>query len=249
MSESRVAYQETYQIPGYVLYGNALNKNFTLRAMTTREEKLRLSSTGMGTISQIIQNCLVSHPDLDVNELKLFDVQYLMYKLRIVTYGNEYKVKVRCPHCGNIMDLTVDLDKLKVVEVPEDFKEPFEIGPLPISGDVLQCRIFTVKDVLDILSESKAKLEKFPEMKEDPSFIIEQQHKIISINGEQKVPHFLQEYIENMHARDFQYFSSKYESLVDSFGIDKTVNITCDKCNSESITELPMTAEFFRPSY
>ena len=63
------------------------------------------------------------------------------------------------------------------------------------------------------------------------------------------IPHFLQEYIENLHARDYQYFSSKYESLVDGFGIDKLITVKCDKCNSESVTELPMTSEFFGPSY
>lgn len=247
---SRVAYEETYQIPGYALYDpNTVDKNFTLRAMTTKEEKLRVSSIGMKTISKIIKNCLVSHPDLDVTQLKLFDLQYLMYKLRIVTYGNEYKVNLVCPYCNRVTDMTIDLDKLKVVEVPEEFEEPFEIGPLPMSKDTLQCRLLTAKDVDDIFEESKKKLEKFPEMEEDPSFIIEQQHKILSVNGEQMVPQMLQDYIEGLHARDFQYFNSKYEQMSEGFGIDKKVTCKCQHCNKEFERELPMTEEFFRPSY
>jgi len=249
MSE-RVAYEETYQIPGYALYDpKIVARDFTLRAMTTKEEKLRVSSIGMKTISKIIKNCLVSHPDLDVNQLRLFDLQYLMYKLRIVTYGSDYNVSFVCPYCNKVTTTTVDLDKLNVVEVPEDFEEPFEIGPLPMSKDTIQCRLLTAQDVEDIFAESKKKLEKFPEMEEDPSFIIEQQHKIISVNDQQLVPQMLQNYIEGLHARDFQYFSSKYEEKSEGFGIDKNVTCTCKHCKKEFTRELPMTEEFFRPSY
>lgn len=248
MADSRVPMQTTYQIPGYALYGNTMSRDFVLRPMTTMEEKLRLSSPGFGTIAQVIQRCLVSGQD--VNNLKMFDVQYLMYKMRTITYGEGYKVGLICPHCGKRVDLVVDLDKdIKVNVVPDDFKEPFDIGPLPMSKDVLQCRIFTMQDYLDILSESKAKMEKFPEMKEDPSFIIELTKRIVSINGEHLAPFQLVDYLENMHARDYQVFDSEYAKKTNSFGLDINLETECEHCQKTIKYALPMTSEFFRPSY
>lgn len=248
MADSRVAMQSTYSIPGYALYGKSFENSFTLRPMTTMEEKLRVSSPGFETIAQIIQKCLIS-PEVDVKKLKMFDVQFLMYKMRIVTYGEGYKLSGKCPHCGGQIDTEIDLDALKVREVPEGFKEPFEIGPLPVSKDVLQCKIFTLQDYLDILRESKEKLEKFPEMKEDPSFIIELSKRILTVNGKTLVPFQMVKYLEELHARDYQYFDSKYLEKANSFGLDLNVEMECGHCNKKIAYPLPMTSEFFRPTY
>lgn len=250
MSDIKVPMQTTYQIPGFSLYGDKYDKNFVLRPMTTMEEKLRLSSPGFGTIAQIIRNCLVSNENLDINNLKIFDVQFLMYKLRTITYGEGYDFRLVCPYCGESFPITVDLDTLKSKEVPKEFKEPFDIGPLPISKDVLQCRLFTVKDYLDIISETKARLDRFPEMKDDPSFIIELSKRVVSVNGTVLPPFQLEEYLKSLHARDYQYFDFKYLEIANSFGLDvSNLEATCTHCNKKYTYSLPLTSDFFRPSY
>ena len=253
MADERVSMQTTYQIPGYELYkslGMNIERDFVLRPMTTMEEKLRLSSPGFGTIAQIIKNCLRSNESLDINQLKVFDVQYLMYKLRTVTYGESYQFSLVCPHCGRTINAEVNLDELEVNTVPENFKEPFEIGPLPVSKDVIQCKIFSVKDYLDILSESKAKIEKFPEMKEDPSFLIELCKRVVSVNNKVLAPFQLEEYLKNLHAKDYQYFDSKYLQMVDSFGlVINSMETECTQCKKKVKYTLPVTYEFFRPSF
>ena len=188
MANERVAIQETYQIPGFSLYKNLnLEKQFTLRAMTTMEERLRLSSQGLDTIAKIIRNCLTTNPDLDIMDLKLFDIQYLMYKLRIVTYGSDYPISIRCPYCGKKMDLHINLDELEVISVPDDFEEPIKIGPLPVSGDVISCKIQTLRDYLDIVAEHDKFVEKVPDG-EDPTFFLDLENKIVDINGKQLPP-------------------------------------------------------------
>jgi hypothetical protein len=111
-TSSRVAIQETYTIPGHAIYGDDSYKNFTLRAMTTVEEKMRLAGTGFEVIPQLIGACTVSPEDVDVSELKLFDIQFLMYKLRIITYGPDYHLHLTCPHCGKEFDVKINLDEL-----------------------------------------------------------------------------------------------------------------------------------------
>ena len=246
--ENHVAITETYQIPGYSLYDpSVVKKDFTLRAMTTMEEKLRLSNPGLGTLAKVIKRCLITNEDLDIQDLKLFDFMYLMYKTRIVTYGAGYHIGIKCPHCGRVHEVTINLDELKVNEVPSDFKEPFKIGPLPVSQDTLECKLFTLRDLLSLNDESEEFLKKYPEYDGDPSFILELCKRVVSVNGKNVLD--LRTYMENLHALDYQYFNSEYAKLTDKFGIDTQIELTCPHCNGKYINELPMTSEFFRPSY
>lgn len=245
---NRISIQESFPLPGYTLYGDKMPKEITLRAMTTVEEKLRLAGTGYDVIPQLIQACCLDE-DVDMYELKLFDIQYLMYKLRIVTYGSDYHVKMICPTCGKEMDIHVDLDKLEIKQLPDDFVEPFEIGPLPVSGDVLTCKIPTIKEYLDIMKEGKRILSKNPNYVGDPTFILNYQSEIVEINGERKEPYKIRQYVEQMHAKDLRYFDSKYEPMQSLYGLDTVVFETCPHCNNEVVFDLPVNEEFFRPVY
>lgn len=246
--ENHVSIEEAYVLPGYSLYDHdVMEKDFRIRAMTTKEEKIRLSSPGLGTLARVIQSCLINNKNIDIRDLKLFDFQYLMYKTRIVTYGEQYRITIKCPYCGREADHSINLDKLNITEVPVDFKEPFTIGPLPKSQDVLECKMFSVRDVIDLDNESEEFIKKFPEYDGDPSFILDLCKRIVSVNGQ--MPLDLRGYVENLHALDYQYFSTKYAELTNSFGIDSRVELECPHCKKKRLLELPMTSEFFRPSY
>jgi len=250
MNEAKtIKLKDCDSVPCYPLYNKEkVGRTFTFRPMTTMEEKLRLSSSTFDTTAKLIQRCLTSNENVDVTKLKLVDLQFLMYKLRIETYGKDYKITTKCPHCGRTVDLTFDLDELDVRVLPDTFKEPFEIGALPVSGDTLQCKLYTTEDYMKIIEDGQAKLEKFPDYEGDPSWILEQSRRVCTVNG-QLLPTFkLEKYVETMHARDFQYFEQKYDELVGSYGIDKRVEAECPECKRKIKFVLPMTEEFFRPS-
>lgn len=251
MSEATniIKLKDCSSIPCYPFYKkDKVDRTFKFRPMTTMEEKIRLSSNSFDTTAKIIQRCLETNKDVDVKQLKLIDLQFLMYKLRIETYGKDYKISTKCPHCGRTVDITIDLDELDVRLVPDEFKEPFEIGKLPVSGDTLQCRLYTTEDYMKIIEDGQAKLEKFPDYEGDPTWILEQSRRISTINGEIRPTFQVEQYVEQMHARDFQYFDKKYDEMVGSYGIDKAVEETCPDCQQKIKFILPMTEEFFRPS-
>lgn len=247
---SRVAIQETYPIPGYALYGGSIPRDFTLRAMTTVDEKLRLSGTGFDIIPQVIQSCIVSPKDIDTFNLKVFDIQYLMYKLRIITYGPEYKLQFKCPFCGKESEIIVNLDNLESKEVPEDFEEPFDIGPLPVSGDILTCQIPSTREYLEIIKEAKRIKTKNPNYVGDPEFILTYQSQIVAINENSDLKPFeKRQYVENMHARDMRFLDSKYLEQTDGYGLDTNVIEICESCGNDIVFDLPVTEEFFRPTF
>lgn len=250
MAKSKVTIQETYELPSEgKLYEN-IPSQITLRAMTTLDEKLRLSSNDtLNIIPRLIGNCIVEPKKIDVTKLKLFDLHYLMYKLRIVTYGPEYKVELKCPHCGETHEATINLDDIPVNKLDEDFVEPFEIGPLPINGDVISCRLLDTSDTEAISRESRRILSKFPGYVGDPEMIVRWQKIITAINGESIDQARIRQYVEELHARDLRYLESKYYKATDDLGLDLFMVETCEKCGEDIEFTLPVTSEFFRPEY
>ena len=247
---SKVAIQETYTLPsGGKLYGDNTIDQVTLRAMTTNDEKMRLSSTGLNVIPDLIKRCVVSPENLDVYDLKMFDLHYLMYKLRTVTYGPEYKLNLTCNHCNKPIEMKIDLDSIPVKEVPEDFKEPFVIGPLPVSGEIIEARLLSIRDFINIDREATRIKSKFEEYEGDPEYILNYKYKIVSIDGQAPNPAKIQNWIENLHARDARYFDSKYDEISSRYGMDLHVFDICPKCGEEIEFDLIVTTEFFRPKY
>lgn len=250
MAKSKVTIEETYELPSEgKLYEN-VPAQVKLRAMTTLDEKLRLSSQdSMNIIPRLIKNCTVEPKDLAVDKLKLFDLHYLLYKLRTVTYGEDYKIELRCPYCGDTTEVTVNLDEIPVNKVPDDFVEPFEIGPLPINGDVIGCRILDSTDVEYIRRESKRILSKYPGYVGDPEMILKWSKRIVTINGEKVDQALIRKYIEELHARDNRFLESKYDKCTEDFGLDLSMIHSCDSCGRDIEFTLPITEEFFRPEY
>lgn len=250
-TNNRVAIQETHTLPsnGALYRDSNIPVEITLRAMNALDEKRRLSSTGMQVIPDLINSCIVKPENIDASELKLFDLQYLMYKLRIITYGNDYKVNLTCPHCGERSEYTINLDNIPVKTLDEDFTEPFELDPLPISGDVIGCKILSASDYIKIEREAKRIRSKNPDYVGDPEFILAYQYKIVTINGEDVPPYKIQPYVENLHARDMRFFDSKYNAIVDNLGMDLDMVEECNHCGRDIEFNLPVTDEFFRPTY
>lgn len=61
----------------------------------------------------------------DVGEnLLIIDRDFLLAKIRQITFGDIVKVTYTCSSCGNQNDEEVDLSKLPVEYFPDDFQVP-----------------------------------------------------------------------------------------------------------------------------
>lgn len=248
----RVSIREKAVLPSKGLIYDSKKKiptEFEMRAMTTLEEKLRLSSNdSMQIIPELISRC--SEPRLEGKSLTMKDLQYAMFRLRIVTYGPEYKVQLRCPHCGKEYEATIDLDALKINYLdPEVDGTTFEIGPLPINNDIITCRLMCVDDYDELAKDVKRVMAKMPNYEGDPDLILKYDYIITAINGESIEPYKIKEYIEKLHARDFRFLESKYEEKENSYGLDLYMIEKCVKCQGDVEFNLPINSEFFRPKY
>lgn len=253
MSKSKIAskFSETFTLPSRgLLYGEEFGSEVVIRSMTTFEEKMRLGSPGFWkTMTSILDAVVTSPESYESQYMTLFDFYFLMYKMRTVSYGPTYKVSVKCPSCGKTEIIKVNLDDLEVNYLDENFVEPFTVGPLPRSGDTLECRFLRVIDSINNEKRAKEILNKNPDYVGDPQYILERVSQIVKINGEEKTPPEIQKYVEEMPALDSAYFSQAYNKIANDVGLVTYCEGTCPSCGGDLKFSLPFNSEFFRPTF
>ena len=153
---SNVTIQEEYSLPSKgLIYKVKFDPEVKLRSMTVAEEMKRLTQTDnpYKNMSEIIESCLETKLPISVYDMCLGDYQYLLHKLRIVTYGPEYKLSIVCPYCGEVFNLDLNLEDLKVYEFDENSKLETTFK-LPVTGKTVEIGFQTPRD-LDNIEKKK----------------------------------------------------------------------------------------------
>lgn len=243
--------EETYTLPSLgKLYGDKFPPEVSIRSMTTFEEKMRLGNQGFfKTMCNILNATVTSPADFDAEQLTTFDFNFLLYKMRTVSYGPTYKVNLKCPHCGKDIVCKVNLDDLEVTYINEDATSEFEIGPLPRTGDILTCKHVTIHDLMENEKRAKEILKNHPDYVGDPDYILNMVSKIKAINGEAQPQAMVQMYIEKLNSLDASYFQQAYDNIVGNIGMSTRCESTCPDCGEDLEFILPFNSEFFRPTF
>lgn len=107
--------------PIYKINVPSLKKDFNFRPFLVKEEKLLLMAKEsdnatdiLSAIKQIINNCLLDRK-LDVNNLALFDLEFIFLKLRSASVDNKIKVSYRDNEDEELYDFDINLDDVKIV--------------------------------------------------------------------------------------------------------------------------------------
>lgn len=227
-------------------YENSDIKDITLRDITTKEEKMLLGSTGDDTMPNIVKSCIVSPKNIDINDLIASDLHFLLMKLRIHTFGPEYKVTFICPSCGQSEVAVVNLDDLMIYYLEEQFEVPM-VFELPVSGDTLGCRLLTQKDTKFINQLAKRATKQSPGNRQQAAYSIRQARHIMTINDKPVNDSEAQAYVQNMHGKDSAFFWWKINEK--QIGYDTSIEHRCSNCGNEFESTLPINSEFFRPTF
>lgn len=233
---------EVYELPTRGLL-EGIPKTVTIRNMTTAEEKMLLGSSD-DAFESIISKC-VEDEGFDILDCTSADKFFLLIRLRTISYGNDYYYRYTCPHCGKTHEYMVDLDKLEVEYLPEDFKEPYDTFTLPLTKDKIALKIPRNRDLQDIKNKVKRYNKRFPEAKGDVTLIYTMIANIQSVND--KVPagsEFLT-YIEGLPVKDSSFIRNRIQKL--RIGIDTTIFEECKNpaCKEELEIPLRLGPEFF----
>ena len=107
-------------VPTYVLEIPSTKEKTDYRPFLVKEEKILLlaqeggeESDILNAIKQIINNC--TFENLNVDNLALFDLEYIFLQIRSKSIGEKVELKLLCTDDGvTYADVEIDLDKIKV---------------------------------------------------------------------------------------------------------------------------------------
>lgn len=241
---------ESYTLPSKgMVYNKQVNPIVSLRSMTTEDEMLRLahSDRPYKLLCDIIDSCMVKEkPGISSYDMCLGDYQFLLHKIRVVTYGPDYKTYSICPYCGEPNTKDVNLDDIPVHEYTDDLKKYFEFK-LPRTGKTVKIRLQTPRIVDDIQNKIKELKKKSPDIKVDPTILYTVQSLIEKVDDVVLNPMELDRLVRGLPMADTNYILRCAEKLNSNIGLDTNLNIECKGCGVDYDTPFRITSEFFGP--
>lgn len=243
---------EGYALPSKgLIYSKKIDPNIELRSMTARDEMKRLnpSATQFKTLADIIDGCIVEKPGISVYDMALGDYEYLLHKLRVVTYGDEYKIVVGCPHCGkDAIEAIAHLDDLEVKDFDIEDIEELRTFQLPRSNHTITIRFTTPRMLDEIDSRAKEMRRKFKDAAIDFKTLVSTQLSIEAVDGTPLDATKAETFISKLPAADLLKIQMNVERLNNSIGLRNEMHVTCPDCGGDILTFFRFGPEFFRPT-
>lgn len=196
----------------------------TLRPMTFEDEKALVSaSPNQDPINLIIERCTTN---INIGDLLPMDKLYIIMKLREISYGDDYNTLLICPSCKSENPTTITLSDLNVNPVPDDFTDPIEVI-LPTLQKNVKVRIPRLRDekYMKTTQDALSNIWRFVVQIEDYT------DKQIIVEVLKKLP------IKDMR--------TILNAMKTDYGVETKIRFDCNSCNTQSVMELPIDANFF----
>lgn len=249
---------ESFELPSKgKIYDVKFDTHITLRSMTIADEQRRLQPVKDGrnykVLCDMLDDCVVS-PKLpkgfSTYDMALTDYEFLLTKLRIITYGSDYKVSVTCPHCGARNNhINANLDELKIEEMTDEklaqFNELREID-LPVTKKHIKLKFATPR-LLDNVNVAV-----LDDKKRNPGIdtgLVQNIKAVIdTIDGEYIGDVALEQFCKTMPMKDANVLIDRLTKLNTLIGIIPSLAIKCENCKEEFDVSFRFNSEFFGPS-
>lgn len=243
-----MGYEVTVELPsrGLLYKDDNIPAEITLRGMTTKEEKILAVSMNEDSFKKVIKACLVSPSDIDMNKMLNKDIDFLTIQLRMVTYGDSYKVSARCPICGKRNIYKVSLSEMPVNYLSEGFEEPIKIT-LPRSKDTISYRLLRNSDTDFIQKYSSKFAKQFNQDVNEVRYVNTMAQMIVAINDKEVDFTQARSYVDDMFSMDMAKLRTSSSKIFDSFGIDNVVTVTCPDCGESFDLRVPYNSDLFFP--
>lgn len=223
------------------------------RCMMVADQKFLAGSnqTPGSAINQIIQRTITEPEAFDVSKLTLPDTLYLLFKLRVLSYGKDYKFRTKCPECGQKIDVTIDMAELPVKTLSEDYAANLVVT-LPHRGDTVYTKLTTNQDTEELNKELKRRKRRNPD--DESEYILRIVNSIEKIeladtnkDGKKILTSFLdiERYVAALTDLDASTIISARDSV--EYGILPVVEYVCPECGEYIDVNVNFSSEFFRP--
>lgn len=243
---------EHYELPSKgLIYKTPFNPEFKLRSMTTQDEMKRLTSSDLQyrVMSEIIDDCIVGDKlPISAYDLCLGDYQYLLHRLRVVTYGPEYRMSVKCPVCGGVSDVICDLDSLDKIDFDIERIDDMRVIHLPVTDKDIELRFQTPRILDGVTKRKKDLMKKNPESLVDPGFLLTLMSVVDTVDDKYLNEVQLEQFIRALPMKDANILLQKAIKLNESVGLKTDFECTCKHCGFEMTSTFRITPEFYGPA-
>jgi len=202
----------------------------TIRPIKFGDEK-DIATAGRGpefnAANFLLEKCVLN---VDAQDLLIIDKLYLLLKIREISYGNDYKVTVICNHCFSENKLNLEIDKLAVEPVPEDF-DLFDIE-VDLKGIKKKARV----------SAPQVSEERYLYSKNAQTDLW---RFVNSIDGN-NTKGIIAKVIPQLPIADVHRIINAL--ALSDYGVQPQIKYSCDTCEKQSVVTLPIDENFFSVS-
>ena len=230
-------------VPVYEAILPSTEKVIKYRPFLVKEEKLLFTAQESGeeavlpAVKQIIKNCV--HGELDIDNMPLFDIEYLFLRLRAKSVGEEVTLGLKpwgCPQnngelCEFTTEVSVNLEEIKCVKDKKHtskimlddkigimMKYP-DISQLNMKGSENEMGMKVIKDCINMI------------------FTEEETHEKDSFTGEE-----LDDFIDSLNTKQMDKIRNFFETMPT---LKHTVKYKCETCKEEKETTVQGLNSFF----
>jgi len=238
-------------VPVYSTKLISSGKTVKYRAFTVKEEKLFLMAneseevdTVIDSIKQVLNNCIVTK-DVDVEELPLFDIEYLFLKLRAVSVGEVVNLRYKCNNilpnldneeeekkCNHIVEIDLNLNEI----TPETIKLEKRIQITDTMGVTMKYPTFDLLKDFDVNNEVDSIIKMTVKCID---FIYDKDNIYY---GKDAKDEELVDFVESMQSKDLEKIKDFFSSMPK---LKKKLDFKCVKCGYEENIELEGIQSFF----
>jgi len=252
-SKFNFAESELIQLPSKgLLYKNVtedkdvLNGYIRIYPMTVEEEEIlttqKFLKTGSAT-RMVLQSCIAS--DIDARDILMFDSNYLLFRLRQISYGNTYKFKIKCQNqfCEKDFEHSLNISDLQFNELSDDIKEPVVVK-LPKSQYTVTFIYPRLAHSEEIFMRNNSRNKTTDDRdKSKLDDLITTTIEILDKNGKLVNPKDWEDFYEALIGMDRAALTEKSRLLT---GVESIKDVSCPYCGSKYEGGIPIGIEFFR---
>jgi hypothetical protein len=245
--KSKFSFTEEHEIRiptnGY-LYQNADDEDIKngivrLQPMTLKDEEILSNQSYIkngSVFRRLIDSCMLNN--FEAKYFTPYDVYYLIYALREITYGKDYSFEVSCidEKCNKKFNYDLKMSEVEF-ETLENEIEPIKTVKLPVSKYTVTIRYQTIGDD----EEARKMVSDCGDLAK--SFAV-RTVEILNNDDEPVNPKDWPEFYEAIPGKDRAELTKLFKDI-DDLKVP-TVKVTCPKCGAEWETEIPFNKEFFR---
>jgi hypothetical protein len=236
-------------VPVYSVELPSTKEKVTFRPFLVKEQKLFLMNTEntdpqetVKVIRQVLKNCVLS--DIDVDELPVFDIEFLFMNLRARSVSEVVNLKYKCNNaiegadgesrkCDTINEIVINVLEITPTFFPEHTKK---IQLTDSVGLMMKYPTFEMMKSMVGKSESEAIMSMIYKCI-DYIYDKENMYYIKDVTEKE-----LEEFIDNIQQKDLEKLRVFFDTMPK---IKKDVDYTCKKCNYHETITLEGTQDFF----